>query len=355
MKSPRIGISALAAIMLTTGSFAFTKPSLAADQITITSWGGATQAAERQAWFEPFSKETGIEITEDEYSGDAAKIRAMVDSKNVTWDVVNATSTWVNQLCDEGLLERLDWAKLGLDRSKFVDGDMYECGVPSIISSDVIAYDTDKLADGPKTIADLFNLQKFPGKRGLRKGAESNLEWALIADGVPAADVYKVLATPEGVDRAFKKLDTIKADIVWWEAGAQPPQLLADGQVVMTSAYNGRIYDANKNSGKHFKIMWDAQVWGAWNVWVIPKGSAKLDDAYKFIAFAASPERQGTLSKYIPYGPANKDALGSVSADVMPWVSNAPENLAGSLQYNPSFWNDKGVDLNQRFTAWLAQ
>ncbi len=36
-----------------------------------------------------------------------------------------------------------------------------------------------------------------------------------------------------GVDRAFAKLDTIKDSVVWWEAGAQPPQLLADGEVVM--------------------------------------------------------------------------------------------------------------------------
>ncbi|RWE20828.1 MAG: ABC transporter substrate-binding protein [Mesorhizobium sp.] len=355
MKTSIFYRSSLAALALSIGTLILANPGVAADQLTITSWGGATQAAERQAWFEPFTKETGIAITEDEYSGDAAKIRAMVDSKTVNWDVVNATSVWVNQLCDEGLLEPIDWAKLGLDRSRFVDGDMYQCGVPSIISSDVIAYDTDKLADGPKTIADLFDTKKFPGKRGLRKGAESNLEWALIADGVPASEVYKVLSTPEGVDRAFKKLDTIKAEIVWWEAGAQAPQLLADGQVVMTSAYNGRIYDANKNSGKHFKIMWDAQVWGAWNVWVIPTGSQKIEEAYKFIKFAASADRQGNLTKYIPYGPANKDALGSVSADVLPWISNAPQNLAGALQFNPTFWNDKGVELNQRFTAWLAQ
>ena len=98
-------------------------------------------------------------------------------------------------------------------------------------------------------------------------------------------DVYKVLGTPEGVDRAFKKLDTIKKDVVWWEAGAQPPQLLADGQVVMTSAWNGRIYDANKNSGKHFEIMWDAQGLD-WDLWAIPKGDPRMDDAYKFIAFA---------------------------------------------------------------------
>ena len=118
-------------------------------------------------------------------------------------------------------------------------------------------------------------------------------------------DVYKVLNTPEGVDRAFKKLDTIKKDVVWWEAGAQPPQLLADGQVVMTSAWNGRIFDANKNSGKHFEIMWDAQGLD-WDLWAIPKGDPRLDDAYKFIAFASSPDAQADQTHYISYGPAQQ-------------------------------------------------
>ena len=160
---------------------------------------------------------------------------------------------------------------------------------------------------GPTKIADLFDLQKFPGKRALQKDPFVNLEWALIADGVAINDVYKVLGTPEGVDRAFKKLDTIKKDVVWWEAGAQPPQLLADGSVVMTSSWNGRIYDANKNSGKHFEIMWDAQGLD-WDLWAIPKGDPRMDDAYKFIAFASSAGPQAEQTHWISYGPGNKDA-----------------------------------------------
>ena len=180
-----------------------------------------------------------------------------------------------------------------------------DCAVPTILYATVIAYDKDKLANGPTTIADVFDLQKFPGKRGLQKDPFVNLEWALIADGVAVKDVYKVLNTPEGVDRAFKKLDTIKKDVVWWEAGAQPPQLLADGQVVMTSAWNGRIYDADKNSGKHFEIMWDAQGLD-WDWWAIPKGDPRMDDTYKFIAFASSPAAQADQTHYISYGPGEQ-------------------------------------------------
>ncbi len=214
----------------------------AGDELTIVSWGGAYQESQRKAYIEPYNK-AGNTAKEEEYSGEIAKMRAMVESKAVTWDVVDVDTQTALTGCAEGFLEKIDWAKLGYDKKNFVGAEFAECAVPTIIYSTVIAYDNVKTPNGPQTIADVFDLAKFPGKRGLQKNPFVNLEWALIADGVPITDVYTVLATPEGVDRAFKKLDTIKSEVVWWEAGAQPPQLLADGQVVMTSAWNGRIYE----------------------------------------------------------------------------------------------------------------
>lgn len=339
---------------LTVGALALAKPAFAGDQLTIVSGGGAYQAAERKVYFEPYAKQTGVKITEDEFNGEVSKIRAMVQSKTVSWDVVETGSSSAMQLCAEGMLEVIDWNKLGLDRAKFMESNKNDCAVPHIGWASVIAYDKDKLANGPKVIADLFDVRKFPGKRGLYKDAWGNLEWALIADGVAIKDVYKVLNTPAGVDRAFKKLDTIKKDIVWYQTNAQPPQLLADGQVVMTSATNGRIYDAVKNSGKNFEIMWDAAELGV-NLWMVPKGSPRLDDAYKFISFASSPQAQADLTRYITYGPANKDAIALVDPSILPHLPTAPDHLANGLPIGIAFWTDKGDELRQRFTAWLAK
>jgi putative spermidine/putrescine transport system substrate-binding protein len=261
----------------------------AGDELTIVSWGGAYQESQRKAFFEPYMKE-GNKVTEEEYNGEIAKIRAMVEADAVTWDVIDVDTQTALAACAEGILETIDWSKLGLDRSKFIGGDLQDCAVPNIVYATVIAYDTTVLKEPPTTIADVFDLQKFPGKRALQKDPFVNLEWALIADGVPQADVYKVLRTPEGIDRAFKKLDTIKKDVVWWEAGAQPPQLLADGQVVMTSAWNGRIYNAVVTDKKPFAIMWDQQGFD-WDWWAIPKGTKNLDGAYRFISFASDPAR----------------------------------------------------------------
>ena len=139
-------------------------------------------------------------------------------------------------------------------------------------------------------MADFFDLENFPGKRGLRRGPKPNLEMALMADGVPADYVYIVLSTEEGVDRAFAKLDTIKDSVVWWEAGAQPPQLLADGEVVMTTAYNGRIFNAVAAEGKPFTIVWDGQVYDI-DLWAIPKGAPNKDLAMEFMVFSTETEQ----------------------------------------------------------------
>ncbi|AMA61570.1 ABC transporter substrate-binding protein [Bradyrhizobium sp. CCGE-LA001] len=344
----------LAVTVLAAGALAPAKPAFAGDQLTITGYGGAGQTAQRKALFEPFAKAAGVKVIEEEYNGEASKIRAMVESNSVSWDVVSADAVAAAQMCAEGILETIDWKRLGFDRAKFLGADKLDCGVPDILYATVLAYDRDRLPNGPRTLTDLFDMQKFPGKRGLLKSPFGNLEWALIADGVAIKDVYNVLSTPEGVDRALKKLDTIKKDVVWWQSGAQAPQLLADGQVVMTSAWNGRIFDANKNSGKHFEIVWDSQELGM-NVWVMPKGGSRLDTAYKFVAFAGSPSGQAGVTRYISYGPANKDAITYVDQAILPHLPTAPDHMANALLVDPNFWSEKGDELRQRFTAWLAK
>ncbi len=323
------------------------------DSLTVVSWGGAYQESQRKAFFEPYMK-AGNKMIEEEWNGETAKLRAMVESKSVTWDVIDFDTGLMMAACNEGLVEKIDWKKLGLDQSKFIGGDLIECGVPNIVYATVYAYDTTKLNPGPSTIADLFDLAKFPGKRGLYKSPVVNLEWALIVDGVPTADVYKVLATPEGVDRAFAKLETIKKDVVWWEAGAQAPQLLADGQVVMTSAWNGRIQKAIDADKKPFKIVWDQQGFD-WDWWGVPKGGPNVEAAMKFVAFASGAEVMAEQTKHIAYGPANKDAIPNVNPGVLANLPTAPENMKAVLIVDPQFWADNREALTERFNAWLAK
>jgi putative spermidine/putrescine transport system substrate-binding protein len=332
---------------------AFTGIARAGDELTITSWGGAYSESQRKAFYEPYMAQ-GNKITEAEYSGEFAKIKGMVEAKSVTWDVVDVDAPTAVQGCAEGSYEVVDWAKLGLDKSKFASAELTECSVPNIVYGTIFAYDTTKFPEGPTTVSDYFDVAKFPGKRGMQKSPFVNLEWALIADGVPVADVYKVLGTPEGVDKAFAKLDTIKKDVVFWEAGAQPPQLLADGQVVMSSAWNGRIQAAIDNDKKPFKIVWDHQGLDG-DFWVIPKGTAKVEEAYRFISFASQAGPMADQTKYVAYAPANGDAIPNVDAAKVPNLPTAPDNMKTAFSIDYQFWADNKDQLTERFNAWLAK
>jgi putative spermidine/putrescine transport system substrate-binding protein len=349
----RLDATTLAALAGTIACLSLGNAAAAADELTIMASGGAWQAAQRQAWFEPFAKKFGIKVNEQEYLGDLGKIKAMVETGNVPIDLVTVETATVLQGCDAGILQLLDYAKIA-DRTNFLPGTALDCGVGLDVYGDVLAYDTTVLKEGPTSVLDIFDTKRFPGKRALRKFPAQNLEWALMADGVPAADVYKVLATPEGVDRAFKKLDTIKKDVVWWDAGAQPPQLLASHEVVMTTAWNGRIQNAVEQDKKPFAIVWKDQI-VEYDMISIPKGAKNPGLAYKYLAYISEPEIAAQLGRYIPYGPVRADATSFVPKNVLSKLPTAPDHMTSYLVGNVEFWGDHGEDLVKRFNAWLAQ
>lgn len=325
---------------------------VSAQPLTIVAFGGASQDAQREVFFKPFTQAKGEEIVEDSYNGGLAKVKAMVESNSVTWDVLQAEDPDLLRGCESGLFEKMDWSKMG-DKAQYLESAVSECGMGHIVWSNVIAYNRDTLAEGPKNWQDFWNVEKFPGKRGMRKGAKGNLEFALLADGVDAKDVYSLLETEEGVNRAFAKLDQLKAHIQWWEAGAQPPEWLASGDVVMSTAYNGRITNANKE-GKHFQVVWDGQLYSV-DSWAVIKGSPNKDKAFDFIAFASSAEVASKYPAFIPYGVAHKDATASIPADIAKDLPTYPDNLKNALREDTAFWVDYQDELNERFNAWVAR
>ncbi len=327
-------------------------PALAQSQLTVVNFGGANGAAQKKAYYEPYEKASGTKLVTVEYNGEQAKIKAMVETKKITWDLVEVESPDVQRGCDEGLFEKLDYRKI-IPTTDLLPAALNECGVGFFVWSTVMAYNGDKLKTAPVTWADFWDMKKFPGKRGMRKGARYNLEFALMADGVAPKDVYKVLATPAGADRAFKKLSELKANIQWWEAGAQPPQFLVAGDVVMSTAFNGRI-DAAQREGKNLKVTWTGGIYDL-DFWVIPKGSANKEEATKLIAFAMKPENQAAYAQNIAYGPTNTKALAKLPAKVLNDLPTSAANAKTALQFNVSFWADQGEALEKRFASWAAQ
>jgi putative spermidine/putrescine transport system substrate-binding protein len=336
--------------------------------LNIVSWGGAYSMSQNKAYSEPFTEMTGVQIFEEDKSNEAlAGIRSQVESGNVTWDVVDMLQADAQRACDEGLIMEIpkdEWlapAPDGTPASEdFIEGTLGDCFVPTILYSTVYAYNDNAFPNGgPQSVADVFDLEKFPGMRAFEKIPQKNLEWALIADGVPREEVYEVLATPEGQDRAFAKLDTIKDSIIWWEAGAQPPQLLADGEATIVSAYNGRIFAAQVNEDQPFTILWDAQMFEA-DGWVIPVGTDNLETAKEYLKFSTDTQRLADQAKYISYAPARSSSAPLVSThaetgvDMKPHMPTDPANFTTPVRFDVEFWADYGDALEERFNAWLA-
>lgn len=319
--------------------------------LTVVNFGGANGAAQKVAYFDAYEKATGGKVTQVEYNAEQARIKAMVEAKKVTWDVVEVEGPDINRGCDEGLFETLDWSKL--NKADFVPAAVHECGVGTFVWSTVLAYNADRLKTAPQGWVDFWDTAKYPGKRSLRKGARYNLEFALIADGVPVGEVYKVLATKEGADRAFRKLGELKPHIQWWEAGALPPQFLVAGDVVMSSSFSGRI-DAAQREGQNLQIAWAGSIYDL-DYWAMPKGVPNKDAAMKFIQLASSPEAQANYARHISYGPTNNKALGLLDEKVKAQLPTSPANSKDALLFNVSFWADQGEALEKRFSAWAAQ
>ncbi|WP_207485515.1 ABC transporter substrate-binding protein [Arenibaculum pallidiluteum] len=324
-----------------------------ARDLTVVSWGGAYQEAQKKVYFEPFKQASGLPMNDESWDGGIGVLRAKVEGGASTWDVVQVESEELALGCEEGLYEKLDFARIG-GRDAYLEEAVDDCGVGAIIYDFVLGYDKDRLKEAPKGWADFFDTAKYPGKRGLRQGPKTTLEIALMGDGVAPKDVYKVLATEAGVERAFKKLESIKNDLVWWKAGAQPPQLLASGEVVMTSVYNGRIDAANKAEKKNFGIAWNGALFTV-DSWVILKGSPNKEAAYKFLDFVGKAENQKNLPTHIAYGVTNKQATALIDKAVLANLPTAPENMENAIEISDAFWLENLDRLNERFNKWVAR
>lgn len=338
-------------------AFALVGAASAADarDLTVVSFGGALQDAIRAAFIEPFTASSGTKIVEDTYDGALSKISAQVETGAAKWDVVDVESNQLIQGCQEGVFEEINWSSLG-DTSKFLPAakDTSPCGVGFLTGAMVLSYDKAKLAEGPQTWADFWDVNKFPGKRGLRFTPKGTLEIALMADGVPAAEVYKTLEDPAGVDRAFAKLEQLKPNITWWKLGAESIQQLASGEVAMTASFNGRIVAANRGEKREFDMVWNAGSIYFMDYFAILKGSENKEAAEKFIAFALGADAQREFPKHVGYGPTNLAAFEGMDAAI---VAELPtqERLDASTFRNDQFWLDHNDELTQRFNVWAAQ
>ncbi|MYF94696.1 MAG: ABC transporter substrate-binding protein [Holophagales bacterium] len=335
--------------------------------ITAVSYGGSYARAVVRGYHESFTEATGVQVDLADFQGGLAQVRAQVEAGAVHWDVVDLSVAETVSGCDEGVLELIDPSILPsgpngeLPEDDFLPEMNTECGVGNLLFSSIFAYNREVLTGPPPTrLADFFDLERFPGRRGVRRSPEAILEMALMADGVPKDRLYDVLSTPEGLERVFRKLDTIKDQVVWWDTSAQAPQLLADGEVLMTMAANGRIFNAQVLEGQPFVIVWDGQVLNRGQLAIVA-GTPRLDDAMRFVQHAARAESMAGVGRYIAYSPARYSAEALIDrhfetgTEMWPHMPTNPANMKNYLMTDWRWWADHGDEMLERFTAWLAR
>ena len=313
-------------------------------QIVFTSWGGTTQDAQKAAWAEPFTAQTGIKVLQDGPT-DYGKLKAMIDSGNVTWDVVDVEEDFGTYAGNAGWLEPLDFSIIKKDDldPRFVT----DYCVGSFYAVYVLGFNKATYASkAPETWADMFDTAAFPGKRTFYKwSAPGNIEIPLLADGVTPDKLY-----PLDLDRAFKKLDSIKKDIVWWGSGAQSQQLYASGEVPIGMFWNGRLH-ALQQSGTDVGISWKQNITAS-DLLVVPKGVKNKQASMQFIALASSPEGQAKMAQLSGYAPTNlksEDMLDQATRDSLPDHYKS-DNVPVSIQY----WAEHRDEIAKRWYAWQA-
>ena len=350
--------------------------------VTVVSWGGAYTESQKLGYGDPTAAKLGIPVNWVDYTGGLSEIKAQKEAGAITWDIMDVYAKDTIIGCDEGIFHEFDFDKDfqaapdGTPASQdFFTGMPSKCAVGNILYSWNYAYNDEKIGSKkPKTIKDFFNTKKFPGKRAIYKGAMSNLEIALVADGVKASgaqaggDLLYRKMEGAGIDRALNKIKALCTDpnggCVFWNAGAQPPELLANGEVVMATGWNGRFFNAQME-GTPIVQVWDAQILDYEYFALVKDGpNYASGDALKVLAEMTSTEGLAGSAKYIAYAPWRKSSIAIMEAgepwfkdgktNMVPHMPTAPANLKSHILMNPDYWADNQDEINEKWEAMKA-
>ncbi len=352
---PRFRLAAFAAALAAAAA------PLPAQELTLVTWGGAYEQAQKRAVIAPFEDATGATVTVREYDGTRAALAAR--ARDEGWDVVDMLADTAGTACAEGLLQPLDAAAiLGSDAARdFAPMAPTRCALPQNVYARVIAYD-ERAFPGvkPSRVEHFFDTARFPGPRAAARTPDGLLEWALMADGVPPAQVYSLLSTDRGLRLALRRLDAVRDAVTWVDGPAGPARALAQGDAVMAAGFNGRFFDAAQARGAPINIIWDGRIIGV-DVWAVPASSDAPELARRFLEHALSPETMARLSERIPYGPARVSAFERIGLNpdtgvpMRVHLPNAPSHGARSLVRDPDWYANTSTLRRRRFEAWLGR
>jgi putative spermidine/putrescine transport system substrate-binding protein len=332
-------------VLAAVGIFFLYGLALAGETITLCSYGGSYNKAIEEVFGNPFTKETGIEVILTSFPN-YAKMKAQVESGNIEWDVVEPSVRAFTLGAKDGLFEPLDLT--GIPEKDFAKGGVHKFGLATIYYSHNVTYRTDVWPEGtgPKSWKDIFDTKKFPGPRGFKYTAYSNLEIALLADGVPHDKIY-----PLDVDRALKKLDEIKPLIkVFWKNGSNAQQVMLAHEVDCGSFPGGRMFII-ADKGTPVACEWDGQILDL-DYFCILKGSKHKQAALRFIRYTADPKRQAAFAEKTYYGPSNLKAYDFIPLEKAKKFPTYPGNMKTAVFIDGDWYAKHGKEVESKWEAW---
>ena len=329
--------------------------------LKIATWSGAYGQSQERAFFTPFTAREGYRIQSVTYNGSYDELKDQAGSPD--WSLVDIDGETAGRACAEQLLEPLDPAILQRSpdgasaQEDFLAGAIQPCAIASVAWSALIVSDQG-LKRKPAALEDFFDTRKIPGKRLLPKQPRYTLELALMAAGVPPRDVYTVLATPEGQDRAFAKLTAIKGDILWWDKPSDVFGRIAQKEAAMGLAFSGRAFMAIVGARQPLDMLWDHQIY-AFDYWAIPRGAPHVEAAKDFIRFATAPGQLADQTRWLPYGPARRSAVqivgkhAELDLNMKPFLPTHEPNMKSALAFDGQWWAANEAAIAVRFADWL--
>ena len=307
-----------------------------AADLTVSLFTSPLAEVLKTAVVEPFRQESNLDIAVDNREWGVGAVRAKIESTSGVWDLVTVEDSEAIQGCDEGFFQKIDTSKIpGLADFDLMD-ERFECAVPFVFYATALAYDKSRIGEEPTSWADLWDVKKWPGRRGLNNTPVATLELALMADGVD------------------RKLDEIKPHIVWWQNPGQSRQMLASGEIIMSVTYDNGIRFFNKTQGTNFGLVRKDAITTV-NYWALVAGSKNVDNAYAFLNFSAKPEVNAAVTNGLAISTPNRKAMDLVQDDLKPFLTSNPDNLSDSLTQDAQFWVDNYDELARRFEAWRAK
>jgi putative spermidine/putrescine transport system substrate-binding protein len=314
--------------------------------VVFAGWGGNIASGQRKVFFDPFEKATGIRVI-DVPGVELSKIKAMVEGKKVEWDVAQALAMWIPQGEKENLWEPLDYSMI--NKTGVPDSLVEKYALGYATFGMVLAYNSKAFppGKGPKSWKDFWDVEHFPGMRGMLDEPRYNFEFALFAAGASIDQIY-----PINMDKAFASLDKIKPHIhVWWKQWPQVPILLTSMEILMSPTSNTRILDVQKKEGAPLEIVWNQSLMTV-DYLAVPQGAPHKENAMKLIDWMTKAKLQAEYAKDTGIGPSNSLAMEGLSQAEKEQLASYHYQKGESILVNTPWWGANGQKAVEAWTSW---